>query len=64
MYLRPRESLPANTRKINGVEPETRREKSESGYKLKVAHITFVSAYEDIAYTQPKLPSFIETLSF
>ena len=38
-YLRPKESLCANTRLIYGVEQKTRTEKSKSGYNLKVAHI-------------------------
>ena len=41
-YLRPKESLSANTRLFFGVEQETKTEKSKSGYKLKAAH--FVSS--------------------
>ena len=37
-YLRPTKSLLANTRLFFGVYRETRRETTESGYKLKAAH--------------------------
>ena len=37
-YLRPKESLFANTRLFFGVYRETLTGKSESGYNLKVAH--------------------------
>ncbi len=40
----PEESQSANTRLFFGVYRETHREKSKSGYKLKVAHIGFIYA--------------------
>ena len=41
-YLRPKESLLANTRLFFGVEQETWAEKSESAYNLKVTCIVFI----------------------
>ena len=38
-YLRPMKSPVANTRLFFGVYRETRRQKPESGYKLKVINI-------------------------
>ena len=43
------ESLSANIRLFFGVEQETMTEKSKSAYKLKVAHIVFISEEENIA---------------
>ena len=43
MYLRATEGLSANTRLFFGVEQETRAEKSESAYNLKVTCVVFIS---------------------
>ena len=42
-----RESLPANSRWIFGVEPKTQTEKSKSGYNLKVPYILFSSGLKE-----------------
>jgi len=43
VYLRPKETLSANTRLFFGVYQETEAGKSKSGYNLKAAYI--VSSY-------------------
>lgn len=46
VYLRPRESLFANTLLFFGVEQETKMEKWKFAYNLKVPHIVFIYLYE------------------
>ena len=48
-YLRPKESLSANTRLFYGVYRETEAEKSKSGYKLKVPHIVYFQNEETMS---------------
>ncbi len=50
-YLRPMKSMSANTRLFFGVYKETEKEKPESGYKLKVAHIAFLPTGENSVHT-------------
>jgi hypothetical protein len=59
--LRPKESLLANTRLFFGIEWETESEKPESGYKLKVGHITIFSAEGNDAVAEIKPQFFIES---
>jgi len=60
--LRPKESLLANTRLFFGVEWETEAEKAESGYKLKVGHITIFSVEGNDAVAEIK-PQFFYRIS-
>ena len=52
-YLRPKESRSVNTRLFFGVYKETKTEKSESSYNLKVAHIVSFQEKE-ISFQQNK----------
>ena len=51
----------ANTRLFFGIEWETESEKPESGYKLKVGHITIFSAEGNDAVAEIKPQFFIES---
>ena len=60
-YLRPKESLFANTRLFFGVYQQKETEKSKSGYNLKVAHIGLISVSENNAVSGAKLWFMAET---